>query len=383
MRVYLDHNATTPLRSEARLAMHAAMDVVGNPSSVHAEGRAAKALVEKARAPVAALVGCRPAQVIFTASATEAAALAVAQKDRHGSVFAALPTEHDCLKVWSDADLPSLYNREGGMCPKGRDALTSWLSDRAASGALIACSAANSETGLMAPQMKVPGDGLPDQLGGAVPSCAVVADITQVAGKVPVTFGETPPSYAILSAHKIGGPKGVGALINFTAEDPTPILRGGGQEMNRRSGTENVIGIAGFGAAAEAAAQDVASGRWQRVAELRNILENALEAGANKTIFVGKGAARLPNTSCLVAEGWKGETQVMQMDLAGFAISAGSACSSGKVRASAVLQAMGFSEAEAQCAVRVSLGLETKQEDVLRFAEAWLAKRQKYEQRAA
>jgi cysteine desulfurase len=153
--------------------------------------------------------------------------------------------------------------------------------------------------------------------------------------------------------------------------------------MNRRSGTENVVGIAGFGAAAEAAARDVASGRWDEVAELRNILEESLEASAKKTIFVGNTASRLPNTSCIIAEGWKGETQVMQMDLAGFAISAGSACSSGKVKASTVLQAMGYSPEQASCAIRVSLGLETTKEDVLRFAEAWRMKREKHEQRAA
>ncbi|WP_420014319.1 cysteine desulfurase family protein [Sulfitobacter sediminis] len=347
--------------------MQAAMDVMGNPSSVHAEGRAAKALIERARAQVAALVGCTRAQVIFTSSATEAAALAVAQKDRHGGGFAALPTEHDCMRVWSEVDMPSAFDSAGAFDASAFDAVIGE--------ALVAVSAANSETGVMLPDRSV--------AARAGAGQAVVCDITQMAGKMPIRFGDTKPAYAILSAHKLGGPKGVGAFINFTADDPTPILRGGGQEMNRRSGTENVIGIAGFGAAAEAAAQDVASGRWDRVAELRNILENALEASAKKTIFVGKGAPRLPNTSCLIAEGWKGETQVMQMDLAGFAISAGSACSSGKVKASTVLRAMGFDEVQASGAIRVSLGLETTKEDVLRFADTWLAKREKHEQRAA
>ena len=348
MRTYLDHNATTPIRPEAREAMIAALDVVGNPSSVHAEGRAAKMLVERARARVAGLVGCKPQQVIFTGSATEAAALAVAQKDRHGGVFAALPTEHDCLRVWSET-----------------------APDAAA---YLAVSAANSETGVLGADGLVPGNR---------PGVAVVADITQLAGKMPVRYGDTKPAYAILSAHKLGGPKGVGALINFTADDPAPILRGGGQEMNRRSGTENIVGIAGFGAAAEAAARDVAEGRWDEVAELRNILEESLEASASMTIFVGDTAPRLPNTSCIIAEGWKGETQVMQMDLAGFAISAGSACSSGKVKASHVLQAMGYDAAKAASAIRVSLGLGTTKQDVLRFADAWRTKREKHEQRAA
>jgi cysteine desulfurase len=161
------------------------------------------------------------------------------------------------------------------------------------------------------------------------------------------------------------------------------LIRGGGQEMGRRSGTENILGIAGFGAAAEAATQDVASGRWDEVAELRNILESALEPASNKIIFVGKDGPRLPNTSCILLPGWKGETQVMQMDLAGFAISAGSACSSGKVKASAVLQAMGYDALSAASAIRVSLGLDTRREDVMRFADAWTAKLKKYEERAA
>ena len=368
MRTYLDHNATTPLRPEARAVMLAAMDEVGNPSSVHAEGRSAKAVIEKARGQVAALVGCTRGQVIFTSSATEAAALAVAQKARHGGRFAALPTEHDCLRVWSDLDLPSLFDRNGCFDNAGFAALTDLP-------ALLAVSAANSETGVMLPGGSVAAPVTPEQ--------TIICDITQMAGKVPIRFAETKPAYAILSAHKLGGPKGVGAFINFTAEDPEPILRGGGQEMNRRSGTENVIGIAGFGAAAEAAAGDVAAGRWEEIAELRNILENSLEAHEKKTIFVGKDSLRLPNTSCIIADGWKGETQVMQMDLAGFAISAGSACSSGKVKASTVLQALGYDESEASSAIRVSLGLGTTKDDVLRFAEAWLAKRDRHEQRAA
>lgn len=347
-RVYLDHNATTPLRREARVAMVAAMDVLGNPSSVHAEGRAAKGLVEEARAQVAALVGCLPQQVVFTSGATEAAALAVAQKERHGGTFYALSTEHDCLRDWS----------EGSEQGAG----------------LVAVSAANSETGILAP-----GDHLPGNRSGK----AVICDITQAAGKIALRWGAQKPSYAILSAHKLGGPKGVGALINFTADDPVPLLRGGGQEMGRRSGTENTIGIAGFGAAAAAAAGDVAAGKWSEIEKLRNILETTLEASASSTILVGKDIARLPNTACMITPGWRGETQVMQMDLAGFAISAGSACSSGKVKPSDVLKAMGYSDADAACAVRVSLGIETTEEDVTRFAAVWLAKREKHLKRAA
>jgi cysteine desulfurase len=387
-RVYLDHNATTPLRAEARAAMVAAMDVVGNPSSVHAEGRAAKMLVERARVQVAALVGCLPAQVVFTGSATEAAALAVAQKARHGGVFAALPTEHDCLVVWSEAELSSFSGTDGLISPQGGSNFLSFvmsLADQRWQGerddaALIAFSGANSETGIT--QGIVSDNHASASRSGKIPY-AVVCDVTQLAGKVAMTLGDRKPSYMILSAHKLGGPKGVGAFINLTADDPLPILRGGGQEQNRRSGTENVIGIAGFGAAAEAAKRDVDAGAWEKVAELRNILEKGIAAHSNKTIFVGKDAPRLPNTSCMITPGWKGETQVMQMDLAGFAVSAGSACSSGKVKASTVLRAMGYDEIEASSAIRVSLGLQNTEEDVLRFVEAWAAKYEKHKQRAA
>ena len=390
-RVYLDHNATTPLRAEARAAMHAAMDVIGNPSSVHAEGRAAKMLIERARAQVADLVGCLPTQVVFTGSATEAAALAVAQKAQHGGRFAALPTEHECLGVWGDAELPAIFDKHGQLEVSAALGSVDWiLQDSGAADstdrgqvALVAISAANGETGIMLPNGHVASNNHINALRAGTVPYAVVCDITQMAGKMPVTYdGDARPAYMILSAHKMGGPKGVGALINFTADDPQAMMRGGGQEMGRRSGTENVIGIAGFGAAAEAAQSDIAAGKWDRIKKLRNILENALEAASNTTIFIGKDARRLPNTSCFATPGWKGETQVMQMDLSGFAISAGAACSSGKVKASRVLKAMGLGDV-ASGAVRVSLGLETTEEEIMRFAQAWAQKLKKHQARAA
>ncbi|MEL7100001.1 MAG: aminotransferase class V-fold PLP-dependent enzyme [Pseudomonadota bacterium] len=389
-RVYLDHNATTPLRPEAREAMLRAMDVVGNPASVHAEGRSAKGLVEAARAQVAALVGCGRNQVIFTGSATEAAALAVAQKGRHGGRFAALPTEHDCFYDWTEAALPAAHGRGGGLDGHGFGEVMNWIMAGAPStwsnlhndAGLIAMSAANSETGVMLPEGRVAGNHHVNSSGQGTVPYSVVSDITQVAGKAPVHYNSGKPSYMILSAHKLGGPKGVGALINFTSEDPAPILKGGGQEMGRRSGTENVIGIAGFGAAAEAAQRDVEVGAWVRIEKLRNILEISLAEISPSTIFVGKDADRLPNTSCFITPGWKGETQVMQMDLAGFAISAGSACSSGKVKESRVLRSMGFGDGAA-CAVRVSLGLETTEDEIRAFVAAWGKSFEKHKARAA
>jgi cysteine desulfurase len=175
----------------------------------------------------------------------------------------------------------------------------------------------------------------------------------------------------LVAAHKLGGPKGVGALVLRQGLDVAPQMRGGGQEMGRRAGTENLIGIAGFAAAAEAAARDLADGVWERVAEIRNILDSALSGFGFETISVGNTVRRLPNTLNLIAPGWKGETQVMAMDLAGFAISAGSACSSGKVRASRVLRAMGVDETAAGQAIRISIGPQTTEENVLRFAESW------------
>ena len=370
--------------------MVGAMDVIGNPSSVHAEGRAAKGLLDRARAQVAGLVGCTPSQVIFTSSATEAAALAAAQKGQHGGIFAALPTEHDCLTVWSEAELPALQGADGTW--SGAGGILGWIarqSDRTGQSesapiALLAISAANSETGCMPFQGRVVHNNYLHTLTADTVPHSVVCDITQIAGKVPVAYEDSQrPAYMILSAHKLGGPKGVGALINFTAQDPQALLRGGGQEMGRRSGTENIIGIAGFGAAAVAAQQDLARGRWEEIAELRKILENTLAAEAKTTIFVGKEADRLPNTICLATPGWKGEAQVIQMDLAGFAISAGSACSSGKVRSSSVLRAMGYDDETASCAIRVSLGVETTKDQVLRFAQAWLQQEKKFRARAA
>ncbi|WP_170363442.1 cysteine desulfurase family protein [Ruegeria arenilitoris] len=345
-RVYLDHNATTPLRPEARDAMIAAMEVCGNPSSVHAEGRAAKAVIEKARAQVAAAFGADGADIVFTSGSTEGAALALEGRDLHGAAI-----EHDAVRAWTVEDLPVSHQGVVTVADPARSTLQ----------------LANSETGLIQ----------------TLPKGLAVTDATQAFGKLPIAFNWLDVQIALVSAHKLGGPKGVGAVVMKRGTDLEAQIKGGGQEMGRRSGTENVIGIAGFGAAAEAAARDLANGVWEKVAELRNILEKALEAGSKSTIFVGKDQDRLPNTLCFATPGWKGETQVMQMDLSGFAISAGSACSSGKVRASAVLTAMGYDEATAASAIRVSLGPETSEEDVLRFAETWLEKEKKHRARAA
>ena len=336
-RVYLDWNASAPLRRpEASDAMLVAMEAVGNPSSVHAEGRAARALVERSRRQIADAFGAGEAEIVFVSGATEAAALACAGR---GLVAAAI--EHDAVAAWVDDELP--VDRLGAVRVEdpGRSALQ-W---------------ANSETGVVQD----------------LPAGIAICDATQGFGRLRGGFDEIGAGMAILSAHKFGGPKGVGALVLAPGAEVEPRIMGGGQEMGRRSGTENVVGIAGMGAAAEAAARDLADGVWERVAELRNFLDNAIEAAASHTIFVGKEARRLPNTSCFASPGWKAETQVMRMDLAGFAVSAGSACSSGKVRPGRALRAMGFDETVAASAIRVSLGPETTETDVSRFADAWAA----------
>jgi cysteine desulfurase len=333
-RVYLDWNATAPLRPEVRAAMIGAMDAVGNPSSVHAEGRAAKAIVERARAQLAQAFGADGADIVFTSGATEAAALACAGRGLHCAAV-----EHEAVAAWCVGDLP--VDSQGGVTVRNP--------------ANSSVQLANSETGVMQD----------------VPQGTAVCDATQAFGKVPVAFNWLGCDMALLSAHKLGGPKGIGALVLRQGIDIPAQLRGGGQEMGRRAGTENIIGIAGFGAAAEASARDLADGVWDQVAELRNILDQALSAHGFGTISVGNTAPRLPNTLCIIAPGWKGETQVMAMDLAGFAISAGSACSSGKVRESRVLRAMGFDAGLAGQAIRVSLGPDVTEENVLRFADVW------------
>ena len=333
-RLYLDWNATTPLRPQARAAMVAAMDVAGNPSSVHAEGRAARAVIEKARGQVARALGAEGADIIFTSGATEAAALACA-----GRGLVCAPVEHEAVAAWCDPVLA--VDRNGQV--------------RVADPARTALQLANSETGVVQ----------------VLPEGLAVSDLTQGFGKLAIAFNWLGCQMGLVSAHKLGGPKGIGALVLKRGLDVAAQIKGGGQEMGRRAGTENLIGIAGFGAAAEAAARDLANGVWEEVAQVRDILDCALSSHEFETILVGNSETRLPNTLCVIAPGWKGETQVMAMDLAGFAISAGSACSSGKVRASRVLRAMGYDEALAGQAIRLSLGPGIGEADVLRFADHW------------
>ena len=367
-RVYLDWNASAPLRPEARAAMLAAMDEVGNPSSVHAEGRAAKAIVEKARGQVAALVGCEPDEVVFTSGATEAASLIVAHHD--GPIWVS-PASHDCLTAYLDSGRASALNisNEGRVDLDGFDRNVS-------AGDLVGISWASGETGVVE-------NGL---LCRACLDASVrlLRDAAQVVGRVPFDAGSPWSDFVVMSSGKLGGPKGAGALIVRQGLELQPLVRGGGQELGRRSGTENVTGIAGFGAAAEAARQDLEDRTWDRVANMRDRFEDRLASQAPDLVIFGKDVPRLPNTSCFAVPGWNGETQVMQMDLAGYAISAGSACSSGKVnKASRVLLEIGCDEVTASSAIRVSIGPTTTEADVMGFADAWIEHYRRRSERAA
>lgn len=333
MRTYLDWNATTPLRPEVKAAMREGMEIVGNPSSVHTEGREAKMAMERARERIAAALGAEGADVIFTSGTTEAAAMVLAGRGVHCA-----PVEHSAVKVWCEQDLA--VDGDGIV--------------RVPDPAKASLQLANNETGVIQD----------------VPQGLASSDLTQAFGKIPFAFNWLGVTAGFVSAHKLGGPKGIGALIVKRGTDIPALIRGG-QEQGRRGGTENLIGILGFAAAAAAAQRDLDAGLWDQVAERRDALEERLLAAAPGAMIAGKGAKRLPNTTCLLTSGWKGETQVMQMDLAGFAISAGSACSSGKVRASGVLQAMGFDDKAAQSAVRISISPAVGDDQVNRFAQAW------------
>ncbi len=339
-RIYLDWNASAPLRPEARSAMVAVMGLSGNPSSVHAEGRAARATIERARTQIAAGLGADGADIVFTSGATEAASLAM-----EGRNLWAAGIEHDAVAAWVNLKLDT--DSYGMVAVPEPGVSTLQL--------------ANSETGVV----QKPPEGL------------AVCDATQAWGKLPVAFNWIGAEMALASAHKLGGPKGIGALIMKRGCDLEARIRGGGQEMGRRSGTENLVGIAGFGAAVEAATRDLENGVWDEVRKLRNILENGIAAGSYQTIFIGTDSKRLPNTSCFACPGWKGETQVIAMDLAGFGISSGSACSSGKVRESRVLRAMGYDREAARSAVRVSIGPSTTEVDIARFVDSWTAARRR------
>jgi cysteine desulfurase len=358
---YLDHNATTPVRPEVADAVVCALTQHGNASSVHRFGRLVRHTLDEARESVAVLVGVSPASIIFTSGGTEANNQALRDFDGHVLVSAVehdsvLGAREDALVVDTDAD---------GVVVLGhlRETLAS-----CEGAALVSVMLANNETGALQP--------LRDVMRVAHEYGALVhCDAVQAAGKINVSFADLGVDMMSLSAHKLGGPQGVGALIVRDGLDPEPLLRGGGQERRRRAGTENVAGIAGFGAAARIALENL---DWfAGLTKLRDDLESRLRAAVPDVVIHAIDAERLPNTSCIGLPGMTAEMQVMQLDLAGVAVSAGSACSSGKVAPSHVLQAMGQDDAAAQSAIRVSLGWNSDARDVDRFVDTWVTMAQR------
>jgi len=391
IRCYFDHNASSPLRPQARDAMLAALELTGNASSVHAEGRTARAMIEDAREKVAQLVGARPAQVVFTSGGTESNVLALSPGwlsklpgfDRSYARLFTSAIEHPCVFQGGGfsgdqiARLP--VTRDGVVDLEAAEAA---ISEHAAdNGApfMVSVMSANNETGAIQPVAAL---GEIVRAAGGVLHC----DAVQSAGRVPLDVAALGADLVSVSAHKFGGPKGVGALIVARDElhDPTPVMHGGGQERGRRAGTENIAAIAGFGAAAEAVMHELETGCGiGAVDRLRDRLERELRSIAPDAWVAADGAPRLPNTTCVAVQCLHGETLVIAMDLEGIAVSAGSACSSGKVERSHVLDAMGMDNETASGAIRISLGWNSSEAECERFLSAWQAIYERRKQRPA
>ncbi|MDA7599029.1 cysteine desulfurase [Alphaproteobacteria bacterium] len=357
--IYLDSNATAPLRPESVAAMHKAMGPPSNPSSVHSFGRKARLAVETARENIAILANCRSQDVVFTSGGSEANNLALSGYDHiitsaieHDSVINAAP-HATVIRVNEDGvvDLAHLAEILDAIDPAEKSRI------------LVSVMAANNETGVIQPLAEIV------ELARAA-GVATHSDMVQLLGKDHIDFAASGLDYASLSAHKIGGPTGVGAVLVRPGKALTSMIRGGGQEQGRRSGTENFIGIAGFGAAASAAFGDVA--HYADMAKWRDEFEAAMRVAKPEAMVFGAAVGRLGNTSCIAALAKPAETLVMALDIAGVAVSAGSACSSGKVKESHVLRAMNAGDGAAQ-AIRISGGWQTRKSDFEKLAEVMLA----------
>ena len=366
-RVYLDWNATTPLRPEARAAMAAAFDLAGNPSSVHAEGRQARRVVEDARTAVAAAVGADPRNVVFTSGGTEANVQALTPGVRVGSSQAVeklIVSGIEHTSVLAGGRFAAERIAQLGVTRSGvvdLNHLRTLLANEAP--ALVSVMLANNETGALQP-VAASAD-IIHAAGGVLH-----VDAVQAFGKIPFDINELKADLVTISAHKIGGPKGVSALIAADGVSGLrALLHGGGQEQGRRAGTENVMGIAGFGAAA-AAASAFRQSETDRIEKPRDRLETGLRQTGGVIVF-SENVPRLPNTTLFAVPGLKAETAIIGFDLEGVAVSSGSACSSGKVQPSHVLTAMGYGPDVARSAVRLSLGWSTTDADIDRCLEAW------------
>ena len=399
VRAYLDYNATAPLRREVRLAMIEAMDCVGNSSSVHADGRRARSLIESAREEVAALVGAKVSEVVFTSGATESNAWVLsagwntvfASGIEHDSIRASLPKSSPEARavVSPEARAVMLPEARSVMSPEARsvvrlasgasrhvmlsagsDGLVAierlaehvLKSDGNFGRALVCLQLANNETGVIQPLADL--SAFAHEHGITVHSDAV-----QAAGRIAIDIGDLGVDMLAISGHKMGGPKGVGALIIRDGVEIQPLIRGGGQERRRRAGTENIAAIVGFGRAAALAKAELAT--WAKVATMRDNLERAIAELSPDVCIIGAGSPRLANTSLLALRGRSAENLVIKLDLVGVSVSAGSACSSGKVGQSHVLLAMGLDSELARSAIRVSLGPNTTEADIAAFLAAW------------
>jgi len=371
-QVYLDWNATAPLRPEARAAMLAACDVIGNPSSIHAQGRAARRLIEQARAQVAALVGVEPSHVVFTSGGTEANVLALTPQIRQGGGHAPYgrllisAIEHPSVRAggrFSPHSVEEIPVDGQGLLDMPQ--LERRLTELASAGGrpLVSLMLANNETGVIQPVSAVAAR--VHAAGGLLH-----VDAVQGPGKTLCNFNVLNADLLTLSAHKLGGPKGAGALIMRADLQIEPLVKGGGQERGQRAGTENVAGIAGFGAAAEAA-RLAFSGESPRMMALRGLLDAGIRQACAEAVIFGGEAERLPNTTLFTVPGMKAETAVIAFDLEGVAVSSGAACSSGKVESSHVLAAMGVAPELARGAIRVSLGYATTELEIEAFLGAW------------
>jgi len=359
-RTYLDYNASTPLRPAAREAMVAALEAFGNPSSVHAEGRRARALIETAREEVAALVNARPSEVVFTSGATEANNTVLAAG---WQTVVVAGIEHDSVLAPARASSARVYEvaADGdGVTPAA--ALAAAMPAAGSGATLVSLQLANNETGAAQPVAEA-------ALAARERGHVMHTDAVQAAGRIVIDFRALGCDLMSLSAHKIGGPKGVGALIVREGLSLRPLIWGGGQERRRRGGTENAAGIAGFGAAAREAAREAIG--MDRVSALRDRLEEGVLRLSPDAMIVAAKSRRLPNTSCIAWPGRLAETLVIKLDLAGIAVSAGAACSSGKVGRSHVLAAMGLSPEIASSAIRVSIGASTTEKEIAAFLAAW------------
>lgn len=354
--VYLDYNATAPARPAVIERVAEVMAVVGNPSSIHGSGREARRLVDRARRQVATLVNASPEAIVFASGGTEANNQVLASVD--GPILTSAIEHESVLRASSDTTLIDV-DSDGRI---DLDALRKAYNRRLPPPGLISVMLANNETGVIQPVKEV----------AAIAREAGVrlhVDAVQAAGKIPIDFFELGADFLTLSAHKLGGPQGIGALIARPGLEPLPLLKGGAQEHRLRAGTENVAGIAGFGLAAELALADRAFA--DRVGLLRDGMEAAIQKISPESRIFGRESPRLPNTSCLTMPGVGHETQLMAFDLAGIAVSSGSACSSGKVGPSHVLAAMGVPDDEANTAIRVSFGWASSKTDADRFIDVY------------